>query len=262
MLEIKGVYKSFKTEFQEEKKVFSDLNFTANKGDFITVIGSNGAGKSSLLNILSGETSIDKGSIILDNQNIEGLKEHKRAILISKVHQNPSQGTAPSMTVFENMSMAYNKGKRFGFTFGLEINKLDEFKNKLKSLGLGIENQLETRVSQLSGGQRQSMCLITALFNDPKLLLLDEHTAALDPETSNKILEKTQDIVNSNKDMITFMITHNMEDAIKYGNRLIMLHKGQIIFDISGEEKKDLTVEKLLKLFKDKEISTSDKELF
>lgn len=262
MLEIREVKKTFITELGEEKKIFKNLNFLANKGDFITIIGSNGAGKSTFLNILSGEIQVDSGSIILDGQNIENIKVYKRASIISKVHQNPSKGTAPSMTVLENMSMAYNKGKSFGFGFGLEISKIEEFKEKLSSLGLGIENQLETRVSQLSGGQRQSLCLITSLFNNPKLLLLDEHTAALDPETSHIILEKTQEIVNKNKDMITFMITHNMEDAIKYGNRLIMLHRGEIIFDISGEEKKNLSVEKLLKLFKTKEISMSDSEIF
>lgn len=262
MLKMFNLKKKFYSELGEVKIVFDDLSFEAKPGDFITVIGSNGAGKSTFLNTLSGEVELDSGEIILDGINIEGLKAHKRANIISKVHQNVSSGTAPSMTVLENMSIAYNKGKKFGLGFGLEISKIEEFKESLKTLGLGIENQLETNVGLLSGGQRQCLSLLMSTFNKPKLLLLDEHTAALDPETAKIILEKTNEIVYSNKELITFMITHNMEDAIKYGNRLIMLHKGNIIFDIRGEEKNNLTVEKLLEMFKNKEIVPSDNDIF
>lgn len=262
MLKIVNANKSFIDEFGNEKKVFSNLNFEAKKNDFITIIGSNGAGKSTFLNLLLGQLQLDSGQILIDGKDINNILAHKRANMISIVHQNPSQGSAPSMSVLENMSMAYNKGKSFNFTFGLEISKIELFKEKLASLSLGIEDQLETRVSLLSGGQRQAMSLIMATFNKPKLLLLDEHTAALDPQTSKIILEKTNQIVNDNDGMITFMITHNMEDAIKYGNRLIMLHKGEIIFDINEEEKKNLSVEKLLEMFKNKEIKVSDDKLF
>ncbi|WP_156413156.1 ABC transporter ATP-binding protein, partial [Oceanivirga salmonicida] len=168
------------------------------------------AGKSTFLNLLSGEIIADSGKIELEDADISNIKAHKRAKFISKVHQDPSKGTAPSMTVLENMSMASNKGKKFGLGFGLEISKIEEFKSKLETLGLGIENQLETRVESLSGGQRQCLSLLMSTFNEPKILLLDEHTAALDPKTSNIILEKTKEIVEQNKNTITFMITHNM----------------------------------------------------
>lgn len=249
MLKLENINKKFITELGVEKNIFDDFNFIANDGDFITIIGSNGAGKSTFLNLLSGEILADSGKILLDDNDITNLKSHKRARLISKVHQNTSKGTAPSMTVLENMSMAVNKGKKFDLSFGLEISKIDEFKNKLSSLDLGIENQLETNVGSLSGGQRQCLSLIMSTFNKPKILLLDEHTAALDPKTSQIILEKTKQVVEENKEMITFMITHNMEDAIKYGNRLIVLHKGKIIKDIQKEDKKNLKVKDLLEIF-------------
>lgn len=254
MLKLEGIYKKFIDELGCEKIIFENFNFEANPGDFITIIGSNGAGKSSFLNILSGEMVIDSGNIFLDGNEIKNERKYKRAKYISKVHQNPSNGTAPSMTVLENLSMAYNKGKIFGVGFGLEISKINFFIEILKSLNLGIENQLESKVSLLSGGQRQSLSLIMSTFNKPKILLLDEHTAALDPKTSNIVLEKTCEIVNKNRKMITFMITHNLEDSIKYGNRLIMLHKGNIIFDVRDEEKQNLTVNKLLEMFKDKNL--------
>lgn len=239
MLKLENICKKFLNELGEERIIFDNLNFEAEFGDFITIIGSNGAGKSTFLNTLSGEVIIDSGKIILDGLELQKIKDYKRAGLISKVHQNVSNGTAPSMTVLENMSMAYNKGKSFGLSFGLEISQIESFKEKLKSLSLGLEDLLENRVSSLSGGQRQSLSLIMSTFNKPKILLLDEHTAALDPKTSEIILEKTEEIVNNNKEMITFMITHNMEDAIKYGNRLIMLHKGKIIFDVKDKKKKN-----------------------
>ena len=248
MIEIKNLHKTFFSELGTEKKVFRGLDFTINDGDFITVIGSNGAGKSTLLNVLNG-------------QNITTVEQHKRARWISQVYQNPTMGTAPSMTVLENLSMAKNKGKRFNFTFGLDTKNIDFYKTQLADIGLGLEKQLHTQVGLLSGGQRQCLSLIMATLNRPDILLLDEHTAALDPETSNKILEKTKEIIEKNN-ITSLMITHNMQDAITYGNRLIMLHAGEIIFDIKGAEKQKLTVEKLLEMFKTKDAKLSDKDVF
>ena len=248
MIEIKNLYKTFFSELGTEKQVFKGLNFTINDGDFITIIGSNGAGKSTLLNVLNGN-------------DITSIEQHKRAKWISQVYQNPTMGTAPSMTVLENLSMAKNKGKRFNFTFGLDTKNIEFYKKQLATLGLGLENQLFTQVGLLSGGQRQCLSLIMATLNRPDILLLDEHTAALDPQTSEIILEKTKEIIEKNN-ITSLMITHNMQDAITYGNRLIMLHAGEVIFDIKGEEKKKLTVEKLLEMFKTKDAKLSDKDIF
>ena len=248
MIEIKNLYKTFFSELGTEKQVFKGLNFTINDGDFITIIGSNGAGKSTLLNVLNGN-------------DITSIEQHKRAKWISQVYQNPTMGTAPSMTVLENLSMAKNKGKRFNFTFGLDTKNIEFYKKQLATLGLGLENQLFTQVGFLSGGQRQCLSLIMATLNRPDILLLDEHTAALDPQTSEIILEKTKEIIEKNN-ITSLMITHNMQDAITYGNRLIMLHAGEVIFDIKGEEKKRLTVEKLLEMFKTKDAKLSDKDIF
>ena len=261
MIEIKDLHKTFFSELGTEKKVFRGLNFTINDGDFITVIGSNGAGKSTLLNVLNGQVIPDAGEIILNGQNITTVEQHKRARWISQVYQNPTMGTAPSMTVLENLSMAKNKGQRFNFTFGLDTKNIDFYKTQLADIGLGLEKQLHTQVGLLSGGQRQCLSLIMATLNRPDILLLDEHTAALDPETSNKILEKTKEIIEKNN-ITSLMITHNMQDAITYGNRLIMLHAGEIIFDIKGAEKQKLTVERLLEMFKTKDAKLSDKDVF
>lgn len=261
MLELKNIKKTFYSEIGEKKEIFTNLNFTAKKGDFISIIGSNGAGKSTLLNIINGNIEVDEGSIILNNKDITKMKAHNRSKYISQVYQDPKLGTAPSMHILENFSMAMNKGKSFNLTFGLDIKNIDYYEDLLKSLNLGLENHLYTRVSALSGGQRQCISLLMATLIQPEILLLDEHTAALDPQTSEVIMEKTKEIVEKNE-IITFMITHNMNDAIKYGNRLIMLHKGEIIFDIRGNEKKELTVEKLLHLFKQKEILINDENIF
>ena len=261
MIEIKNLHKTFFSELGTEKKVFRGLDFTINDGDFITVIGSNGAGKSTLLNVLNGQVIPDAGEIILNGQNITTVEQHKRARWISQVYQNPTMGTAPSMTVLENLSMAKNKGKRFNFTFGLDTKNIDFYKGQLADIGLGLEKQLHTQVGLLSGGQRQCLSLIMVTLNRPDILLLDEHTAALDPETSNKILEKTKEIIEKNN-ITSLMITHNMQDAITYGNRLIMLHAGEIIFDIKGAEKQKLTVEILLEMFKTKDAKLSDKDVF
>lgn len=261
MIEIKNLYKTFFSELGTEKQVFKNLNFTIEDGDFITIIGSNGAGKSTLLNVLNGSIIPDNGEIILNGMNLLNIDRHKRAKWISQVYQNPTHGTAPSMTIFENLSMASNKGKRFGFSFGNNLKKLTYFREQLESLGLGLEKVMFNQVGLLSGGQRQCLSLLMATLNKPDILLLDEHTAALDPQTAEIILEKTKEVVEKNK-ITSLMITHNMQDAIKYGNRLIMLHAGEVIFDIRGKEKQKLTVEKLLEMFKNKEARLADSELF
>lgn len=261
MIEIKGIYKTFFSELGTEKQVFKNLNLTVEDGDFISIIGSNGAGKSTLLNIVNGEINPDSGSLVVNGIDITNVERHKRSKWISQVYQDPTQGTAPSMTVLENLSMAMNKGKKFNFTFGLDTKNINFFREQLKTLGLGLENQLTTQVGLLSGGQRQCLSLIMATLNKPNILLLDEHTAALDPQTSEVILNKTKEIVEANK-LTSLMITHNMQDAITYGNRLIMLHAGEVVFDIKGKEKQTLTVEKLLHMFKNKDVKLSDKDVF
>lgn len=261
MLSINDINKSFITDIGTVKKVFQNLSLKIENGDFVSVIGSNGAGKSTLLDSISGNLTLDSGSIDIDGMEITNIPRHKRGGFISKVYQNPSSGTAPSMTVFENLSMADNKGKRFGFSSGLNRKRKEYYKQILGELGLGMENQLDTEVGALSGGQRQCLALIMATLNSPDILLLDEHTAALDPVTSEIIMEKTKDIVEKNR-ILTLMITHNLQDAIKYGNRLIMLHNGSVIFDIKGEDKKKLTTEKLLKIFNNRDLYLKDSDLF
>ena len=261
MLRIDNITKSFENELGEVKNVFNGLNLNIEQGDFISIIGSNGAGKSTLLDTITGNITPDSGKINIDGKDITNMPKYKRGSFISKVYQNPSIGTAPSMTVFENLSMADNKGKSFGFSLGLNKKRKEYYRSLLKELGLGIENQMDTEVKSLSGGQRQCLALIMATLNKPKVLLLDEHTAALDPKTSKIIMNKTREIVEKNR-ISTLMITHNLQDAINYGNRLIMLHNGEILLDVKGEEKRELTPEKLLKVFNREEIKIKDSELF
>ena len=261
MLRIDSITKSFENELGEVKNVFNGLNLNIEQGDFISIIGSNGAGKSTLLDTITGNITPDSGKINIDGKDITNMPKYKRGSFISKVYQNPSIGTAPSMTVFENLSMADNKGKSFGFSLGLNKKRKEYYRSLLKELGLGIENQMDTEVKSLSGGQRQCLALIMATLNKPKVLLLDEHTAALDPKTSKIIMNKTREIVEKNG-ISTLMITHNLQDAINYGNRLIMLHNGEILLDVKGKEKRELTPEKLLKVFNREEIKIKDSELF
>lgn len=262
MLDIKGLYKVFNKGTVNENVIFNDFNLKVNRGDFITIIGSNGAGKSTLMNLVIGDIEAEDGKILLDSDDITRVDAHIRAKYISKVYQNPTFGTAPSMTIKENMAMAENKGKSFGLRFGLKKGAESRYKEILKTLGLGLENQLDTPVGLLSGGQRQCLSLIMTTMQKPKMLLLDEHTAALDPKTSIMIMEKTREIVERDN-LTTLMITHNLQDAIDYGNRLIMLHNKEIILDIRGEDKKSLTIEKLLKVFHDKDNhSISENMLF
>ena len=261
MVELKKVYKTFISDLGTKKEVFRGINFNAEEGDFVSIIGSNGAGKSTLLNVINGNIIPDLGHVILGDKDITKISRHKRARWISQVYQNPSQGTSPSMTVLENLSMAKNKGKSFNLTLGLDKKNIKLYRNILATLDLGLENQLDTKVGLLSGGQRQCLSLIMSTINHPDVLLLDEHTAALDPKTSKIILDKTKELVEKNN-ITTLMITHNLQDAIEYGNRIIMIHDGNIILDLRGEEKRTLTVEKLLEFFHEKDAKLSDSDLF
>jgi len=261
MLMISGVDKRFHTELGTVKEVFSEFSLEIRKGDFLTIIGSNGAGKTTLLDTITGNVAPDRGRILVNGKDITNLPRYQRSSFISKVYQNPAMGTAPSMTVYENLSMADNKGRPFGLTLGLNKRRKAHYRRILKELDLGIEDQLDTNVGSLSGGQRQCLALIMATLNKPEVLLLDEHTAALDPKTSKIIMEKTKELVERNN-ITTLMITHNLQDAISYGNRLIMLHEGKILLDISGEEKKKLTTERLLRIFNRKDVGFKDSEVF
>lgn len=263
MLQIQNLYKVFNKDTINENVVFDKFNLNVNKGEFITIIGSNGAGKSTLLNLISGGLKADQGNIILENRDISKLPEYKCTKVIGRVFQDPTKGTSPSMNILENMSMAYTKGQKFGLDFAVNKKNIPYFKELLSEVELGLEDKLHTQVGLLSGGQRQALAIVMTVMSNPRVLLLDEHTAALDPKTSEKIIELTEKIVRE-KDMTTLMVTHNLNHAIKIGNRLIMLHHGKIILDIKGEEKRGLTIEKLLKLFENnsKDDLLSDRALF
>ena len=247
MLKIQNLSKSFHNSYIGENKLFSNMNLTIKKGDFVTIIGSNGTGKSTLLNILSGVVKESSGNILLEGVDITKLPEHKRTKIISRVFQNPELGTCPSMTVRENLSLALNKGKLGNLKYCLRY-KNDYLESLLNDISLDLKKMLDVEVKYLSGGQRQALSLIMASVNNPKVLLLDEHTAALDPKTSSEVMELTKKIVTE-KNITSLMVTHNLRDAINYGNRLIMLHKGEIILDLNEKEKKNLTVEDILKKF-------------
>lgn len=248
MLVIDNVTKIFNRGTVNAKTALDGLSLTINEGDFITVIGGNGAGKSTLMNALTGVFRVDEGSILLDGIDIGHMPEHKRAKFFGRVFQDPMMGTAADMQIDENMALALRKGTPRGLKWGVSQKERDEYRALLSELDLGLENRLSSKVGLLSGGQRQAITLLMATLRAPKILLLDEHTAALDPKTAAKVLEITDRIVNESK-LTTLMITHNMKDAIEHGNRLIMLHAGKVIIDVSGEEKKKLTVEQLLSMF-------------
>ena len=250
MLELKNIYKVFNPGTINEKKAIQNLNFTLNDGDFVTVIGGNGAGKSTMLNLIAGVYSVDQGSILIDGENVTKKPEYKRAAYLGRVFQDPMMGTAGTMGIEENLAMAYRRGKSRGLRWGISNAERALYREKLKMLDLGLENRMTNKVRLLSGGQRQALTLLMATLQQPKLLLLDEHTAALDPKTAQKVLDITDRIVSENH-LSTLMVTHNMKDAIRYGNRLIMMNEGNIIFDVSGEEKKNLHVSDLLKRFED-----------
>ena len=248
MLEIKNVYKTFNAGTVNEKRALKNLNLSIADGDFVTVIGGNGAGKSTMLNAITGAYSVDYGSIEIDGVDVTHLPEHKRAKYIGRVFQDPMMGTAATMQIEENLAMAARRGKPRTLRIGITRAEREGYRQQLATLGLGLEDRMTAKVGLLSGGQRQALTLLMATLQKPKLLLLDEHTAALDPKTAAKVLETTQRIVEENK-LTTIMITHNMRDAITYGNRLIMMYDGHVVVDVSGEEKKKLTVEQLLALF-------------
>ena len=248
MLEIKNISKTFNPGTINEKKALSDLSLTLKDGDFVTVIGGNGAGKSTLLNAVAGVWPVDSGSILLDGEDITALPEHKRAKYIGRVFQDPMMGTAPNMQMEENLALAMRRGQRRGLRWGVTKAERQEYREKLKTLGLGLEDRMTVKVGLLSGGQRQALTLLMASLRKPKLLLLDEHTAALDPATAAKVLELSDQIVAENG-LTALMITHNMSDAIKHGNRLIMMDQGRIILDIEGEDKKHLTKKDLMDKF-------------
>ena len=248
MLEIRNISKTFNPGTINEKKALLDLSLTLRDGDFVTVIGGNGAGKSTLLNAVAGVWPVDCGSILLDGEDITALPEHKRAKYIGRVFQDPMMGTAPNMQMEENLALALRRGQKRGLRWGVTKAERQEYREKLKTLGLGLEDRMTVKVGLLSGGQRQALTLLMASLRKPKLLLLDEHTAALDPATAAKVLELSDQIVAENG-LTALMITHNMTDAIKHGNRLIMMNEGRIILDISGEEKKQLTKQMLMDKF-------------
>lgn len=248
MLEIKNVYKTFNPGTVNQKVALNDLNLTLEDGDFVTVIGGNGAGKSTMLNAVAGVWPVDMGKIIIDGKDITRLPEHKRAAYIGRVFQDPMMGTAATMQIDENLALAARRGAGRTLRVGITKKENAEYHELLKTLGLGLEDRMTSKVGLLSGGQRQAVTLLMATLKKPKLLLLDEHTAALDPKTALKVLTLSAKIVEENH-LTTMMITHNMKDAIKYGNRLIMMHEGHIIYDVAGEEKKNLHVSDLLAKF-------------
>ena len=248
MLELKNIKKTFNAGTVNEKIALKNINLTLEEGDFVTIIGGNGAGKSTMLNAVAGTWLPDSGSIVVDGVDITDMPEYKRAKFLGRVFQDPMKGTAPDMEIAENLAIASKRGIKRRFIRGVRRSNREEYKKLLSTLELGLEKRLSTKVGLLSGGQRQALTLLMATLNRPKLLLLDEHTAALDPKTASKVLAITDKIVTENK-LTTLMITHNMHDAIAYGNRLIMMHEGNIVVDVSGEEKKKLTIEQLLSLF-------------
>lgn len=245
MLNLENLKKFYVNDFGEKKIIFDNLNLKIKKGDFVCIMGGNGAGKTTLFNTILGNTELTDGKIILENENITNFKKYKRNKYISKVYQNPSLGTSPNMTIFENLSLADNKGKSFNLSWGINKKRKEKYIKDLSHLELGLENHFNTPVGNLSGGQRQCLSLLMSVLAKPKLLLLDEHTAALDPKISKVIMNKTAEIIENDK-ITTLMITHELQDAIDYGNRLIMLKNGKIILDIDGEEKNKITKEELL----------------
>ena len=248
MLELHQVCKTFNPGTVNEKAALNHLSLTLEEGDFVTVIGGNGAGKSTMLNAISGVWPVDAGTVRIDGVDVTELSEHRRAVYLGRVFQDPMVGTAGNMTIEENLALAARRGEKRTLRWGIKKSEREQFKELLRPLGLGLEDRLTAKVGLLSGGQRQALTLLMASLKKPKVLLLDEHTAALDPKTAAKVLELSDQIVEEHK-LTTLMVTHNMKDAIAHGNRLIMLDAGRVILDIRGEEKKKLTVPELLARF-------------
>lgn len=251
MLELKNVSKTFFPNSPNERRALSDVSLHLDAGDFVTIIGGNGAGKSTLFNAVAGSFLIDAGNILLDGKNITFQHDYQRAAQIGRLFQDPLKGTAPNMTIEENLAMAYLRGTKRKIGFGIQKQDREVFRASLAELGLGLEDRLKTKMGLLSGGQRQAVTLMMATIVTPKLLLLDEHTAALDPATAEKVAELTQKIVAKHK-ITTMMITHNMQQSLSCGNRTIMMDEGKIILDIKGEERAKLKVADLLVLFRDR----------
>ncbi|NTV56438.1 MAG: ATP-binding cassette domain-containing protein [Deltaproteobacteria bacterium] len=248
MVRVQKLRKVFKKGTIDEKVAIDGITLHVKEGDFVTVIGSNGAGKTTFLNLVAGTYPADEGEIFIDHTSVTRLPEHRRAKFLGRIFQNPLMGTASTMTIEENLAMADLRGKPRGLRWGVTKSRREFYKETLKGLDLGLETRLKDSVSLLSGGQRQSLTLLMATLSLPKLLLLDEHTAALDPKTAQRVIELTEKIVRENH-LTTIMVTHNMQQAIRYGNRMIMLHEGKVKFDILGEEKRALTVEEVVKRF-------------
>jgi putative ABC transport system ATP-binding protein len=263
MLKVNQLSKVFNLNTINENRVFDNLSLSVNRGDFVAIIGSNGAGKSTLLNMISGTIEGDSGVILIDGKDVSNKAEFLRSKDIGRVFQNPSVGVSPKMTILENLSLADNKGKRFGLTLGINKKRVSYYIELLKEVDLGLEDKLYNKVELLSGGQRQALTLLMAVMSNPKLLLLDEHTAALDPKTSEKIMDITKKIVKE-RGITTLMVTHNLKHAMESGNRLFMMHRGEIVIDVQGKEKEELTTDKLFNLFEKVNVKDdlSDRTLF
>lgn len=250
MLELKNIKKTFNRGTINEKKALEGVSLKLEPGDFVTVIGGNGAGKSTMLNMIAGVYPVDSGAVVIDGRNVTRQPDYKRAAYLGRVFQDPMMGTAADMEIEENLAMAYRRGRRRGLRWGISRQEKENYHEALKMLDLGLEERMTSKVGLLSGGQRQALTLLMATLQQPKVLLLDEHTAALDPKTAAKVLKLTEELVEKNH-LTTLMITHNMKDAIRLGNRLIMMHEGNIIYDVKGEEKKQLKVSHLMEKFEE-----------
>lgn len=248
MLELKSIEKYYNPGTVNEMCLFNNFNLKIEKGEFISVVGSNGSGKTSMLNLICGSIPLDGGKILIGEMDITREKEFKRNRRIGRVYQNPAMGTCPSMTILENMALADNKGKLFGLSKGINKSRIDDYKEQLSLLNLGLEDKLGVKVGSLSGGQRQAMALLMSTMTPIEFLILDEHTAALDPKTADLIMELTDKIVKE-KNLTTIMVTHNLRYAVEYGNRLLMMHQGNVVFDKAGEEKKQIQIPDILKIF-------------
>lgn len=248
MLELKNIDKYYNPGTVNEMCLFQNFNLTIKDREFVSVVGSNGSGKTSMLNLICGSMDMEQGQIIMDGRDITKEKEYKRAKYMGRVYQNPAMGTCPSMTILENMSLADNKGKRFGLTGGTNKKRIDVYRDSLRQLGLGLEDKMNVKVGALSGGQRQAMALVMSTMTPIDFLILDEHTAALDPKTADLIMELTEKVVRE-KNLTTIMVTHNLRYAVEYGDRLLMMHEGNIVMDLDGEEKKQMEVSQILTKF-------------